>query len=139
MIAVVLLDERALRWLTSAVASQVRSQVSAGTGVPLEAFEVAQTLVAAVQRQEPTTRRDVVDSLGQVLDAAVMRSLLVTVDQAADLLSVSPRTVERLLVSGDLPSLTVAGSRRIRRADVEAFIDARAVDCRIATSSREVS
>jgi excisionase family DNA binding protein len=48
--------------------------------------------------------------------------LLVDVSEAAEMLGVSSRQVERLVASGALPSVKVGASRRIRRADLEAFV-----------------
>lgn len=58
-------------------------------------------------------------------DLAV-HSLLVDIDEAAALLSTGRRTVELLLSRGELPSLLISRRcRRIRRADIEAFIASR--------------
>lgn len=48
--------------------------------------------------------------------------LLVTVPEAARLLSVSRASAWRLVESGDLPSLKVEGNRRVRRAAIEAYV-----------------
>lgn len=58
------------------------------------------------------------DDLGQ--DAGM--PLMFDYDDAARLLSVSPRTIRRLVASGELPAVTVTpGTRRILRADLEAY------------------
>jgi excisionase family DNA binding protein len=51
--------------------------------------------------------------------------LLCTIRDAASLLAVSPRTVEELLAREELPSLLIGRARRIRRADIGAFIEQR--------------
>ena len=51
--------------------------------------------------------------------------LLITVDQVAELLQVSSRTVWRLRSKGDLPApLRVAGGIRWRLFEIQAWIDA---------------
>lgn len=42
----------------------------------------------------------------------------VTLDDAAEYLNVSPRTIRRLIASGELPGFRVAGHRRAIRLDV---------------------
>lgn len=49
--------------------------------------------------------------------------LLVTVEEAARMLAVSQRTVERLLADDRLPSVTIGRARRIHRDDLDAFLD----------------
>ena len=48
-----------------------------------------------------------------------------TVRQAAALLHVSRPTVEKYIKSGELPSLAIGRCRRIRRADLEVFLERR--------------
>lgn len=46
--------------------------------------------------------------------------LLITIRAAADMLSLSPRTIWRLVAAGRLsPPLKIGGARRFRRADIE--------------------
>ena len=42
----------------------------------------------------------------------------------ADVLSVSERTVRRLTKSGELPAVAIAGSTRVRTADLAAYVEA---------------
>ncbi|MGH9281590.1 MAG: helix-turn-helix domain-containing protein [Acidimicrobiales bacterium] len=51
-----------------------------------------------------------------------MLPLLLDYEDVADVLQVSTATVKRLVSSGDLPAVKVAGARRVRRVDVEAFV-----------------
>jgi excisionase family DNA binding protein len=53
----------------------------------------------------------------------VTNSLLVSVVDAARILSLSRSTVYELMYSGKLPSVKIGGSRRIRVMDLEAFVD----------------
>ena len=48
--------------------------------------------------------------------------LLVGLEEAAECLAVSPRTVERLVLDGSLRSVKVLHSRRIAMSDLEAFV-----------------
>jgi excisionase family DNA binding protein len=48
---------------------------------------------------------------------------LLSKEDAADVLGLSPRTVDTLIHSGELPSLKVRRRRRIRPADLEAYIE----------------
>jgi len=54
---------------------------------------------------------------------AVARRLLVTKAEAAEYLSVSVRTVERLVAAGQLPLLHIERASRLRLVDVEAYVD----------------
>ena len=51
------------------------------------------------------------------------QSILYTVPQAAEQLQVSRSTLYRLIASGELETLTVRGTRRIRPAAVERYVD----------------
>lgn len=51
---------------------------------------------------------------------------LLTIEQAADFLNVSPDTIRRLLVKGELASVYVSARRvRILRAELDAYIERR--------------
>ena len=52
-----------------------------------------------------------------------MERLLLDAHGAAEALSMSTRTVERLTASGNLPSVKVGRLRRYRTADLIAFVD----------------
>ena len=54
--------------------------------------------------------------------AAVAPRLLVTKAEAAERLSVSERTIERLVAAGRLPMVHVERSARIKVSDLEAFV-----------------
>jgi excisionase family DNA binding protein len=49
--------------------------------------------------------------------------LLLDAEGAAELLSMSRASVERLAASGDLKSVRVRGMRRYRKLDLEAFVE----------------
>ena len=48
---------------------------------------------------------------------------LVSVAEVMEMLSISKASVYRMMDSGQLPSTRINGSRRIRRADVEAYVN----------------
>jgi len=49
--------------------------------------------------------------------------MLLTVGELARQLSVSQATAYRWIASGAIPSVKIAGCRRVARADLEAFVD----------------
>lgn len=51
------------------------------------------------------------------------QSILYTVPQAAQMLQVSRSTLYRLIASGELETLSVRGTRRIRPAAIERYVD----------------
>ena len=75
-------------------------------------------------RQEPTgADTDLTDDLAGPYGGE--HELLAQKD-AADLLGVAPRSVERMLDRGELRGVTVAGRRRVTRREVEDFAERRA-------------
>ncbi len=70
-------------------------------------------------RQGPTSAR-----LEEVLaeHVAMNHALAVTYADVAALLRCSKRTVERLVHDDVIPTVDVAGTRRIRRADLDAYV-----------------
>jgi excisionase family DNA binding protein len=53
----------------------------------------------------------------------VTTPLLVDLDHAAKMLSISRRSVQQIIYNGALPSVTVGRRRLIASADLEAFVD----------------
>lgn len=53
---------------------------------------------------------------------------LLTVREVAQMLSVSPMTVYRMIRSGDLPAIRIGRCYRVDRRVVEAFLSAQGVD-----------
>ena len=51
--------------------------------------------------------------------------LLYKREEAAELLSVSPRSVDRLIAAGELRAVRVLNDRRIARADLVEFVERR--------------
>ena len=50
-------------------------------------------------------------------------TLLLTIDEVADHLRISVRTVRRLIQTGELPIVPIGRSLRIRRCDLSAYVD----------------
>ena len=48
---------------------------------------------------------------------------LLTLKQVAVVLSLSERSVRRIIQAGDLPAIRIGGSPRIRSADLRAYLD----------------
>jgi len=69
-------------------------------------------------RQEPTPLAELVT----ILHGPPMQLLLAVAD-VAKLLDISKRSTERLIADGTLPSVTIGANRRVRRQDVEAYVD----------------
>ena len=77
-------------------------------------------LSAARSRQDPTTAAPPRRSAHH---APVAGRLLMTKSEVAERLSVSVRTVERLVAAGRLTQVYVEHSARIRVNDLEAFVE----------------
>ena len=73
-----------------------------------------------------TTSRSIVVSRSRKLrprkEIDMNHPLLMTIDQAAEALSLSRSTVQRLINSGLLPSVKVGGSRRIPTSAVSEYV-----------------
>jgi len=52
----------------------------------------------------------------------MLKGKLITINQAAELLSVSHYTIRRWIKSGYLPACKIGGSLRIDEADIEALL-----------------
>ena len=57
--------------------------------------------------------------------------ILLTIPQVAERLHMARSTVYELVLSGQLPSLTIGRSRRIREADLDAWIQGEAAAQRV--------
>ena len=53
------------------------------------------------------------------------RSQFISIDETADYLGVHRSTVSRLLDDGEIPSIEVRGTRRLDRADLGAWVEAK--------------
>ena len=89
--------------------------------VPPAIDELASVLVHCARTRPAATWMD--DEELATPTGAVARRLLVTKAEAAEYLSVSVRTIERLVAAGQLPLLHIEGASRLRLVDVEAYVD----------------
>jgi excisionase family DNA binding protein len=55
-----------------------------------------------------------------------MQKALLTVDEAAEILSLSPRTLSRLVRQGEIPIVRVGRLVRVRTADIHAWVERQA-------------
>lgn len=55
-----------------------------------------------------------------------MHKALLTLDEAAEMLSLSPRTLSRLLQRGEIPAVRIGRLVRVRTCDVHTWVDRQA-------------
>jgi excisionase family DNA binding protein len=109
-----------IRYLTLALYSLVRRIQEEGLPMPPEVEELAPVLVRlACVCQGPFIPAD---ELGTAHHSRVPDQLLVTKGEAAELLAVSVRTIERLVATGRLPQVHVERSARFRVSDLEVYV-----------------
>ena len=109
-----------VRHLAVAVSLHVRNLRQAGAAVPAEVEELAGFLTWCVRARPQATP---VDGGGDAAHARrVADRLLVTKVEAAERLSVSVRTIERLVAAGRLPLVHVERAARFRVSDLEAYV-----------------
>jgi excisionase family DNA binding protein len=75
-----------------------------------------------VQRVSAGHTGSALADIDELLDAAVMAPRLLTYAAAGDALSFSLSTIKRLVASGELPAVRVAGTARIRVEDLDHFV-----------------
>jgi excisionase family DNA binding protein len=109
-----------IRHLALALPRHVRRLRQDGVPVPVEVDEWAAFLVHSAGIRPELTVVD--DDPGGPQHAPVVARLLVTKAEAAERLSVSERTIERLVAAGRLPLVHVERTARIRVSDLEAFV-----------------
>jgi excisionase family DNA binding protein len=112
------------RHLAAAVVAYVDALRRNGMAVPTALTEL-RAAFGDLSRQGPTA----FDGDATAADGVPM-ALVFDAGEVADVLRVSERSVERLLASGDLPSVRIGRSRRIRGEDLQEFIDALPVSTR---------
>ena len=109
-----------VRHLAVALSLHVRNLRQTGSAVPAEVVELAVFLTRSVRTRPKATP---VDSGSDVAHfRRVADRLLVTKGEAAELLSVSVRTIERLVAAGRLPLVHVERAARFRVNDLETYV-----------------
>jgi excisionase family DNA binding protein len=114
-------DADVLVHLAAALSAHERRLRAEGITVPSTFVDLASLLLECVR-----ARHDATMLYGTVTNSHhidVTERLLLTKGEVADRLGVSVRTVERLVAAGLLPLVHVEGARRIRVADLMAYVD----------------
>lgn len=109
-----------VRHLAFAMSSHVRTLRQTGAAVPAEVEELAGLLTRCVRTRPRTTPVD--GGSDAAHPRRVADRLLVTKAEAAERLSVSVRTIERLVAAGRLPLVHVESAARFRVSDLEAYV-----------------
>ncbi|MGI8881050.1 MAG: helix-turn-helix domain-containing protein [Jatrophihabitans sp.] len=78
----------------------------------------ALTLNATGRQTTPTLAE-----LAEVLECVSMTRLTIDYDEAAEALHVSRRSVDRLVASGELSTVNIGGSVRIRTTDLSGYVE----------------
>jgi excisionase family DNA binding protein len=104
--------------LTVALSRYLRQLRTDGGRVPVQ----VEALVAFLT-DTARARHDLPDSWRATSDHSILpRRLLLTKSDAAELLGISLRTIERVISAGRLPLVHVEGAARVRVADLEAYV-----------------
>jgi len=117
-------DRSVLLHVAVALARYVRLLRSSGRAVPAELVAVVEVLGVLVRPALP--RLDSPSGGGGNAvpeDAGVVEPRLLTKQAAAWALSMKVRSVERLIAAGELPVVRIGRSVRVRRSDLDAYVD----------------
>jgi excisionase family DNA binding protein len=114
-------DADALVHLAAALSAHERRLRTEGAIVPATFVDLANLLHECVKARHDATMLYQAVTNSHHVD--VTERLLLTKREAADRLGVSVRTVERLVAAGRLPLVQIEGARRIRVADLLAYVD----------------
>lgn len=114
-----------LEHLALAMSRHVRHLRQDALQVPPSVDELAVLLVRCVQTRPTATSGDHTWTMESraVQDDQMAGRLLVSKAEAAELLGVSVRTVERLIAAGQLPLLHIERASRLRVTDIEAYVN----------------
>lgn len=91
-----------------------------GLRLPPELADMQESLTSAARQRQQTTE---LEDLFRLRDRPVVPPMLLTHEQTAAALGVSVRSVQRLVASGELRSVAIGGSARIRVADLTRYVD----------------
>src|SRR3954454_10731378 len=108
------------RHLAVAMSLHIRNLRQTGAAVPAEVVDLADFLARCVRRRPQAT--PVADDSDAAHARRVADRLLVTKGEAAERLSVSVRTVERLVAAGRLSLVHVERAARFRVSDLETYV-----------------
>jgi excisionase family DNA binding protein len=126
--AVVMVEAPLRRHLVSALEGYVAGLRRNGIAAPSSLWDLLEALrgVTAVQ---DGSRDASGDGSG---DALVVPQIAYSYRAVAERLDVSESTIKRLVKAGELPVVDILGSRRIRSADLDAYLES------LATANRRV-
>lgn len=117
---ILLLDDPAVRaHLLAAVRRHVRQCVADGTPVPAGLTALARHLAASGGQARP----GFVSGVDGAEDSGVDTLLTIPYAEAARRLSVSERSVRRLVADGELTAVPVGGRRLIRTVDLTDYVE----------------
>ena len=120
------LDAATAGHVARALVRYVESERVAARDVPPAVMELANHAIHVSSRQvTPDVRVRLAEWVADLQGGPHDKPLLVTKGEAGRMLSLSPRAVDRLLASGELPRCQLGGSVRIAVADIEALITRR--------------
>jgi excisionase family DNA binding protein len=114
-------DGGALVHLAAALSAHERRLRTEGATVPAAFVDLADLLLECVRARHDSTM--LYEAVANAHHVDVTERLLLTKREAPDRLGVSVRTVDRLVAGGRLPLVHVEGARRIRAADLMAYVD----------------
>jgi len=110
-----------LRHVTFALSGHVRRMHQEGLAVPRDVEELTSFLLQIARIRQDAT--PIADGRGTGHYASMPDRLLITKGEVAERLSVSVRTIERLVATGRLPQVHVEHSARFRVTDLEAYVN----------------
>ncbi|CAN5860351.1 hypothetical protein BH23ACT8_BH23ACT8_15700 [soil metagenome] len=113
-------DEWTAAHLAAAIRQHRRSMAAHGHPHPAALLDLEAAFTSRARRGPGGAT--LADPAG-IVDDQPMDSVLLTTPRAAELLSLSPRTVKRLVADGRLASVKIGGARRIRRADLDRYAE----------------
>jgi excisionase family DNA binding protein len=117
-VIVAVTDPTVARHLIAALRAHLRRCRRDQVPVPPPVAALLAGLLAGDGQPRPT-----LDDADAGADAGAVAPLLVDYRAAADALSVSERSVRRLVAARRLPAVDVGGTRRIRTADLVAYVE----------------
>jgi excisionase family DNA binding protein len=115
-----------LAHLVVALSRYLRQLRTEGGRVPAQVEALVAFLTDPSRALQDVTGRESWLAASQA--SAMPRRLLITKSDAAEVLGISLRTIERLISAGRLPLVHVEGAARVRVADLEAYVQSLEAD-----------
>jgi excisionase family DNA binding protein len=119
--AVVVVEGSLRRHLVAALEGYVAGLRRNGVAAPASLWDLLEALRGVTAVQEGSQEQDARD--GGLGDASAMQQVAFSYSAVAERLDVSESTVKRLVKAGELPVVSILGSRRIRSADLDAYLE----------------